>query len=227
MAIGEFGGAPALPGDGGLLFSAPMYWIYEMNQAALNPSRAMADATKLLFKNPLNPLTTTVFGKSVAAACELFERSTRRYSRPEWEISTSVDRRRARAGARRSGVGAPVLPAPAFRAQLRARAAPAAAAPSHRRADVRALRDPAARDGRGVPAQPRRLHHRVAGRAHGADDRRAVRSRRLHRLRDLDSALPRWRRSCRRGLPAVGAGARRGRPHGGGRTIPTCRARWC
>jgi poly(3-hydroxybutyrate) depolymerase len=90
MAIGEFGGAPALPGDGGLLFSAPMYWFYEMNQAALNPSRAMADATKLLFKNPLNPLTTTTFGKSVAAACELFERSTRRYSRPEWGISAAL-----------------------------------------------------------------------------------------------------------------------------------------
>ena len=61
MAIGEFGGAPSLLGDGGVLFSAPMYWFYEMNQAALNPSRAMADATKLLFKNPLNPLTTTMF----------------------------------------------------------------------------------------------------------------------------------------------------------------------
>ena len=90
MAIGEFGGAPALPGDGGVLFSAPMYWFYEMNQAALNPSRARADATKLLFKNPLNPLTTTMFGKSVAAACELFERSTRRYSRPEWDIAATM-----------------------------------------------------------------------------------------------------------------------------------------
>ena len=111
MAIGEFGGAPALPGDGGVLFSAPMYWFYEMNHAALNPSRAMADATKLLFKNPLNPLTTTTFGKSVAAACELFERSTRRYSRPEWDIHVDAGRRRARSGARRGGVGAPVLPA--------------------------------------------------------------------------------------------------------------------
>src|SRR5262249_13865962 len=86
MAIGEFGGIARLPGDGGLLFAAPMYWFYEMNQAALNPSRAFADATKLLFKNPLNPLTATTFGKSVAAACELFERSTRRYGRPEWHI---------------------------------------------------------------------------------------------------------------------------------------------
>jgi poly(3-hydroxybutyrate) depolymerase len=89
MAIGEFGGAPKLPGEGGLLMSAPMYWLYEMSQAALNPSRALADATKLLFRNPLNPLAATTFGKSIAAACEVFERSTRRYSRPEWEIQNT------------------------------------------------------------------------------------------------------------------------------------------
>jgi poly(3-hydroxybutyrate) depolymerase len=90
MAIGEFGGAPKLPGEGGLLLSAPMYWFYEMNQAALNPSRALADATKLLFKNPLNPWAMTTFGKSMAAAAEVFERSIRRYGRPEWGIHTTL-----------------------------------------------------------------------------------------------------------------------------------------
>src|SRR6267378_4266982 len=90
MAIGEFGGAPRAPGEGGLLISAPMYWFYEMSQAALNPSRALADATKLLFRNPLNPLAFTIFGKSIAAACEVFERSTRRYGRPEWDIRNAL-----------------------------------------------------------------------------------------------------------------------------------------
>src|ERR1700730_1644707 len=95
MAIGEFGGAPKLPGEGGFFFSAPMYWLYEMSHAALNPSRAFADATRLMFKNPLNPLAGTTFGKSVAAACEVFQRSTRRYGRPEWGIkSTMVGRER-------------------------------------------------------------------------------------------------------------------------------------
>src|SRR5215470_12469778 len=89
MAIGEFGGAPGLPSDGGLLLSAPAYWFYEMGHAALNPARAMADATRLLFKNPINPLSNTAWGKGVAAAAELFERSTRRYGRPEWRISTT------------------------------------------------------------------------------------------------------------------------------------------
>ncbi len=88
MAIGEFGGAPtSVPGEGGLFLSSPMYWFYEMSHVALNPSRAFADVTRLFFKNPLNPLSTTTFGKSVAAASELFERSTRRYGRPEWRIS--------------------------------------------------------------------------------------------------------------------------------------------
>jgi poly(3-hydroxybutyrate) depolymerase len=90
MAIGEFGGAPAAPIDGGLLLSTPMYWFYEMSHAALNPSRALADATRLFFKNPINPLYHTTMGKSVAAACELFERSTRRYGRPEWRISSTL-----------------------------------------------------------------------------------------------------------------------------------------
>ena len=90
MAIGEFGGAPRGPGEGGFLMSAPMYWFYEMSLAALNPSRAFADATKLLFRNPLNPLALTTFGKSIAAACEVFERSTRRYGRPEWDIRNTL-----------------------------------------------------------------------------------------------------------------------------------------
>src|SRR5579864_9492053 len=90
MAIGEFGGAPNAPDEGGLLMSAPLYWFYEMSQVALNPSRALADATKLLFRNPLNPLAPTTFGKSIAAACEVFERSTRRYGRPEWDIHDTL-----------------------------------------------------------------------------------------------------------------------------------------
>jgi poly(3-hydroxybutyrate) depolymerase len=87
MPIGEFDGAATLPGDNGVLLSTPMYWLYELGQAALNPSRAVADATRLFFKNPANPFAHTTYGKSVAAAAELFERSTRRYRRPEWGIN--------------------------------------------------------------------------------------------------------------------------------------------
>ena len=86
MAIGEFDGAATLPGDHGHLLATPMYWFYEMGHAALNPSRAFADATRLFFKNPANPLAHTAYGKSVAASMELFERSTRRYRKPDWRI---------------------------------------------------------------------------------------------------------------------------------------------
>ena len=89
MPIGEFGGAPAAP-VGGSVVATPMYWVYEMSQAALNPSRAVADAARLYFKNPINPLSYTTFGKSMAAACELFERSTRRYGKPEWAIHSTL-----------------------------------------------------------------------------------------------------------------------------------------
>jgi poly(3-hydroxybutyrate) depolymerase len=89
MPIGEFGGAPTPPG-GSLMLSSPMYWFYEVSHAALNPARAYADAARLYFKSPVNPLSFTTFGKSIAAACELFERSTRRYGRPEWRINSAL-----------------------------------------------------------------------------------------------------------------------------------------
>jgi poly(3-hydroxybutyrate) depolymerase len=90
MAIGEFGGAPQMPAEAGPILSTGLYWFYEMSHAALNPSRALADVTRLYFKNPLNPWSHTTFGKSIAAAAELFERSTRRYGRPEWRIDSTL-----------------------------------------------------------------------------------------------------------------------------------------
>jgi poly(3-hydroxybutyrate) depolymerase len=90
MPIGEFDGAASLPRDSAGLLSTPMYWLYEMGHAALDPSRAFADATRLFFKNPANPLAHTDYGKSVAAAAELFERVTRQYGRPEWRIDSTL-----------------------------------------------------------------------------------------------------------------------------------------
>src|SRR5213078_1457473 len=86
MPIGEFGGAAALPGGGSPFFAAPMYWFYEMGHAALTPARAFADAGRIFYKNPANPFAHTAAGKAAAAAFELFERTTRRYSQPEWGI---------------------------------------------------------------------------------------------------------------------------------------------
>ena len=71
-----------------------LYHLYELNQAALSPARAAAEVGRLLFRNPLNPASHTPFGRSAAAALELFERTTRRYRKPVWGIeTTSVDGR--------------------------------------------------------------------------------------------------------------------------------------
>src|ERR1700724_1485539 len=90
MAIGEFGGVPAVAVATGPMYAAPAYWLYEMSQAALNPARAWADAARLFFKNPANPLSYTVYGRTLSAGMELFERSTRRYGKPDWNISSTV-----------------------------------------------------------------------------------------------------------------------------------------
>jgi len=66
------------------------YQWYEMTHAALSPARAVADATRLYFKNPLNPVTHTSAGRGVAAAMELFERVTRRYGKPEFGLDTTL-----------------------------------------------------------------------------------------------------------------------------------------
>jgi poly(3-hydroxybutyrate) depolymerase len=87
MPIGEFGRAPNV---GGPVVSNGLYWLYEMGHAALNPSRLLADTTKAYVSHPLNPLAQTGFGKSMAAACEMFERSTRRYAKPEWGVDSTT-----------------------------------------------------------------------------------------------------------------------------------------
>ena len=62
------------------------YQLYELNHAALQPARAYADAMRLLYSNPLNPFAQTAWGRSVAGAAELFERTTRRYGKPSFGL---------------------------------------------------------------------------------------------------------------------------------------------
>jgi len=62
------------------------YQFYEMSHAAVAPFRAVADMTRLLYSNPINPIAHTDLGKQVAASAELFERLTRRYGKPEFGI---------------------------------------------------------------------------------------------------------------------------------------------
>jgi poly(3-hydroxybutyrate) depolymerase len=70
------------------------YMFFEMAHAVLGPARAAGDAMRLFYRNPLNPLTHTVYGRTMSAACELFERTTRRYGKPIFDLPfTNVDGR--------------------------------------------------------------------------------------------------------------------------------------
>ena len=65
------------------------YFFYEAAHAVLGPARAASDALRLFYRNPINPLSHTAYGRSVAAACELFERTTRRYGKPAFDLPTT------------------------------------------------------------------------------------------------------------------------------------------
>ncbi len=65
------------------------YHLYELNHAVLAPYRTLADATRLFYRNPLNPLSRTHVGRSLAAMAEVFERTTRRYGKPSFDLETT------------------------------------------------------------------------------------------------------------------------------------------
>ncbi len=70
------------------------YQLYESMHLAVAPARALSDATRLYFRNPMNPLSHTPFGRNMAASAELFERLTRRYGKPVFGLRhTTVEGR--------------------------------------------------------------------------------------------------------------------------------------
>jgi poly(3-hydroxybutyrate) depolymerase len=91
MPIGEFGAAPVAADAGQDFVSTPLYWMYEAGHAALHPARILADATILALRNPFNPVSHTLFGRKLAALSEVFERTTRRYGKPDFGIVSTVE----------------------------------------------------------------------------------------------------------------------------------------
>lgn len=67
-----------------------LYYLYEMNHAALAPWRAAADVGLSFWKHPTNPLSSTQVGRSMAASLEMFERATRRYGKPPFDIADTI-----------------------------------------------------------------------------------------------------------------------------------------
>ena len=64
------------------------YHLYELNHAAITPFRLASQINKFFLNHPINPLAYTLFGKSLAAGCEIFENLTRRYDKPEFGIDS-------------------------------------------------------------------------------------------------------------------------------------------
>ncbi len=67
-----------------------LYYLYEMNHAALAPWRAAANAGLDFWTSAANPLAATPMGRNVAASLEMFERGTRRYGKPEFGIADAI-----------------------------------------------------------------------------------------------------------------------------------------
>lgn len=69
-----------------------LYHLYELNHAAMAPARAMAEFSKSMLTHEANPLAQTPLGRAMAASLDVFERTTRRYAKPEFGItSITVD----------------------------------------------------------------------------------------------------------------------------------------
>ena len=66
-----------------------LYHWYEMSHAALKPARVVAESVRFLVESPFNPISLTPAGRHAAAACEVFERTTRRYEKPAFGLKTT------------------------------------------------------------------------------------------------------------------------------------------
>ncbi len=65
------------------------YYMYEWQRAALHPFRLAAAAAQGSISHPANPFGDSPAMRSVAAACELFEGSSKPYDKPDFRITTT------------------------------------------------------------------------------------------------------------------------------------------
>jgi len=66
------------------------YHAYEMAHALITPMRIGAHVVRELNSSSFNPFSQTPLGKSVAAACEVFEGVTRRYGKPDFGLDETT-----------------------------------------------------------------------------------------------------------------------------------------
>jgi poly(3-hydroxybutyrate) depolymerase len=69
-----------------------LYHLYEFQHAVLTPARLGAELVRTVFQNPWNPLSYTRAGRTMGAGAEMFERLTRRFGKPSFELfQTQID----------------------------------------------------------------------------------------------------------------------------------------
>lgn len=69
-----------------------LYHFHDFQHAVLAPWRAAAEAAQATFQNPFMPASYTRVGRTIAAGAELFERTTRRFSKPTFDLETVKSR---------------------------------------------------------------------------------------------------------------------------------------
>ena len=71
-------------------FTPMLYQLYDVYQASLTPARIGAEMVKNALQNPFVPASYTLAGRTMAAGAEMFERATRRFGKPEFELHETV-----------------------------------------------------------------------------------------------------------------------------------------
>lgn len=66
------------------------YFWYEAARLMTAPARLAADMARHSLQNPANPLAYSPYARSMAAACEMFERVTRRYGKPSFGFTGTI-----------------------------------------------------------------------------------------------------------------------------------------
>lgn len=67
-----------------------LYHVFEMQHAAFAPARIFADYARRMLKNPYNPLAHTPLSKTALAGLDLFEQTTRRYGKPQFNLPATL-----------------------------------------------------------------------------------------------------------------------------------------
>ena len=65
-----------------------LYYLHEFQRLSMAPARLAAEATKYMMRNPLNPIATSYWGRSLGSAADVFEMQTRRYGKPDWNLDS-------------------------------------------------------------------------------------------------------------------------------------------